>query len=185
MRTRPVAPQGKLACPVAFAEKMAANKRVRVSKGAVLGDPVCLLAFGLGTGLMPVAPGTFGTLLGIPIYLLLNGTTPATYGLVVGLMFAAGVLLCSSCEKRLGMRDPSGIVWDEIVGVLITLWAVEPTLGNVVLAFLLFRFFDVLKPWPIRALDRSVHGGFGIMLDDVLAGLFGWIVLRTLQPLLV
>lgn len=162
---------------------MAADKRRPVAVATVLKDPFCLLAFGLGTGLMPVAPGTFGTLLGIPLYLLLAGTAHWVYGLVLVLLFGAGVLLCSHCEKRLGVQDHSGIVWDEIVGVLITLWGAEPAWYNIALGFALFRLFDVLKPWPIRLLDREVHGGFGIMLDDALAGFFGWAALQFLHTL--
>lgn len=163
---------------------MAPDKRASVSVKAVLGDPVCLLAFGLGFGLMPVAPGTFGTLLGIPIYWALAAAPPWAYGLVLALLFGAGIPLCSVCQKRLGIQDHSGIVWDEIVGVLITLWGAEPTWRNVAIGFVLFRLFDVLKPWPIRLLDRRIHGGLGIMLDDALAGTFGWVVFRALEPLL-
>ncbi len=163
--------------------KVAAGRRRRISRQAVFGDPLCLLAFGFGLGLVPVAPGTFGSLLGIPIYLGLAGFTTPTYALAVGSLFAVGIPLCAACEKRLGVQDHSGIVWDEIVGVLITLWGVPPTWQNIAAAFLLFRLFDASKPWPIRWLDRHVHGGLGIMLDDAAAGLFGWAALQVLLPL--
>lgn len=161
---------------------MSTAKRQRVLAPQVLGDPICLLAFGLGLGLMPAAPGTFGTLLGIPLFLWLGDLSAIPYAFVVGFLFGIGVPLCAACEKRLGVEDHSGIVWDEIVGVLITLWGAEPTWQNLAFGFVLFRLFDVLKPWPIRLLDRSVHGGLGIMLDDVLAGAFGWGAMQVLRP---
>lgn len=162
---------------------MASKQRGKVSAQAVLGDPVCLLAFGLGLGLAPIAPGTFGTLLGIPLYLGLGGTTPLSYGLVVGVLFMVGIPLCSACERRLRVQDHSGIVWDEVVGLLITLWGVAPTWQNIALGFVLFRLFDVVKPWPIGLLDRRLHGGVGIMLDDAVAGVFAWSVLQVLPAL--
>ncbi len=157
------------------------QKRSAVSAGKVLRDPICLLAFGLGLGLLPVAPGTFGTLLGVPVYWALGGAAPWIYGLVLVLLFGAGITVCSACEKRLGIQDHSGVVWDEMVGVLITLWGAEPTWKNVAIGFVLFRLFDVLKPWPIRWLDRRIHGGLGIMLDDAVAGAFGWVAFRVLD----
>lgn len=159
---------------------MVSGKRSAVASGKVLRDPICLLAFGLGLGLLPIAPGTFGTLLGLPVYWALGGAAPWVYGLVLALLFGSGIPLCSACEQRLGVQDHSGIVWDEMIGVLITLWGAEPTWQNVVLGFALFRLFDVLKPWPIRWLDRHLHGGLGIMVDDAVAGVFGWFALQAL-----
>lgn len=150
----------------------------------VLGDPVLFLAFGFGTGLAPRAPGTFGTLPGLVLAILL-GWLAALWGLPTGgIVFAAllllmpfGVWLCGAASRRLGVHDHGGIVFDEIVGVLIPFLILPVTPINLLWAFVWFRLFDVLKPWPIRWLDQKVDGGFGIMIDDVLAGFFALIAL--------
>lgn len=160
-----------------------AKSRAPIPARQILADPYCFLAFGFGSGLAPVAPGTFGTLAALPLYALLSGMSLPVYVGVVVVLLAAGVRICERCEARLAVHDHSGIVWDEIVGVLITLWGVPPTWQNIAAAFLLFRLFDASKPWPIRWLDRHVHGGLGIMLDDAAAGLFGWAALQVLLPL--
>jgi phosphatidylglycerophosphatase A len=134
-------------------------------------NPVHFLSLGFGSGLAPRAPGTFGTLAAIPVYLVLQGL-PLWAFLAVTLLFAlVGIHLCGSTARALGVHDHGGIVWDEIVGYLITMIAVPLDWRWIVVGFLLFRLFDILKPWPIRWLDRRVGGGFGIMIDDVLAGL--------------
>jgi len=162
---------------------MDADKRKAIPAAQVWGNPVCLLAFGFGSGLIPKAPGTCGTLVAIPLFLLASGLPLPTYlGLVV-LMFLAGVWLCGRCEQILGVQDHSGIVWDEFVGLFIALAGAPVSFGAVAAGFLLFRLFDVLKPWPIRWLDRRVHSGFGIMLDDAVAGLFAWVCLSGLLRL--
>lgn len=162
----------------------------RPAPSVILRDPVHLLAFGLGAGLSPKAPGTVGTLWGIPAFLLLQAQTPLAYALVVALLFAAGTWICGESAKRLGLHDCPGIVFDEIVGFLIVAAPLLPALGLVqgpqwmwlLAAFAAFRLFDVAKPWPIRNLDRGVHGGFGIMLDDAVAGLYGaGLLLLTLK----
>jgi phosphatidylglycerophosphatase A len=136
----------------------------------LLRDPGHLLALGFGSGLAPRAPGTFGTLVAIPVYLLCALLPQMIYLLVVVAAFVLGVYLCGRTARALGVHDHPGIVWDEVVGYLLTMaWAPSGWLW-VVVGFICFRIFDILKPWPIRVLDRSVHGGFGIMIDDVLAG---------------
>ena len=137
---------------------------------ALLRDPGHLLALGFGSGLAPRAPGTFGTLAAIPVYLLCAPLAPAFYLLVIVAAFGLGVWLCGRTARALGVHDHPGIVWDEIVGYLLTMTLAPPGWPWVVLGFACFRLFDIWKPWPIRALDRSVHGGMGIMLDDLLAG---------------
>ncbi|MES9855561.1 MAG: phosphatidylglycerophosphatase A [Sedimenticola sp.] len=137
-----------------------------------------LLAFGLGSGAAPKAPGTFGTLAAVPLYLLMQPLAPWIYLLLVALMFALGVWLCDRTSKDLGVHDHGGIVWDEWVGLLVTLWLAPSGIGWLVMGFLLFRFFDILKPWPIGWLDRQVAGGWGIMLDDLLAGLYSFVLLQ-------
>ena len=143
-------------------------------------NPVYLLAFGFGTGLSPIAPGTFGTLITIPVFLLLAQTNLLLYLCTTFFLLLAGIWICGQAARQLGVHDHGGIVWDEIVGFLITMIAVPATLTNIVIGFFLFRFFDILKPWPVSWADRNVHGGFGIMLDDIFAGLMAWMVFQAL-----
>ena len=149
-----------------------------------LKNPVHLLAFGLGTGLSPIAPGTAGSVLGVLLYLPLSGLPLAVSLGITALLFAAGVWLCARTSKDLGVYDHGGIVWDEVVGFLITMIALPREWPWIVCGFLLFRFFDIVKPWPIRWLDRHVGGGLGIMLDDLVAGLFALILLQLALRLL-
>lgn len=142
-------------------------------------NPVHLLAFGLGSGAVPRAPGTFGTLAAIPLFLLIQPLNPWLYLALVLLMFVAGVWICDAASRDLGVHDHGGIVWDEWVGFLLTLWLAPPGIGWLLAGFLLFRLFDILKPWPIGWLDRKVGGGMGIMLDDVLAGVFAFLLLQA------
>lgn len=147
-------------------------------------NPIHLLAFGLGSGTAPKAPGTFGTLAAVPLYLLMQPLTPWVYLLLVILLFALGVWLCDRTSRDLGVHDHGGIVWDEWVGLLVTLWLAPAGIGWLVTGFVLFRFFDILKPWPIGWLDRQVGGGWGIMLDDLLAGLYSFALLQLAVYLL-
>jgi len=141
-------------------------------------NPIHFLAFGFGSGAMPFAPGTFGTLAALPIYLLMLPLSLWAYLAVVWVMTLLGVWLCHITSRDLGVHDHGGIVWDEIVGYLITMIAAPPGWQWIVAGFVLFRFFDIIKPWPIGWVDRRVHGGLGIMLDDVLAGVLAWAVLQ-------
>lgn len=136
------------------------------------------LAFGFGAGRMPLAPGTFGTLAAVPLYLLLMGAPPPVYAVVVLGLFAGGVWLCRETERDLGVHDHPGIVWDEIVGYLITMFMAPAGWPWVVAGFLLFRLFDIWKPFPIRQIERRIRGGLGNMLDDALAGLYAWAALQ-------
>lgn len=140
---------------------------------------VYFLAFGLGAGKAPVAPGTFGTLVGIPVYLLLQPLSALTYALVVLILFVLGVWLCQVTERDLGVHDHPGIVWDEIVGYLITMFMVPAGWIWIVLGFILFRLFDIWKPFPIRQIERRIRGGLGNMLDDVLAAVYALAVMHT------
>lgn len=150
----------------------------------VFTDPVCLLGFGLGAGLSRNAPGTLGTLVAIPVYACIAPLSLLAYLTAVLALFVFGIFICQHCERRLRISDHSGIVWDEIVGYLVTLTGVPFSWPAVVAGFALFRLFDILKPWPIRLLDRTVHGGLGIMLDDLLAGIFAALCLHLLLPFL-
>jgi phosphatidylglycerophosphatase A len=141
-------------------------------------NPVHLLAFGLGSGAVPKAPGTAGTVAAIPLYLLLQPLEPWIYLLVTAVLFLAGIWLCGRTSRDLGVHDHGGIVWDEWVGFLVTLWLAPSGWVWLLAGFVLFRLFDILKPWPIGWLDRRVGGGLGIMLDDLLAGFYGFALLQ-------
>ena len=136
------------------------------------------LAFGFGAGKAPVAPGTFGTLVGIAAYLLLQPLSALSYAVTVLALFALGVWLCQVTERDLGVHDHPGIVWDEIVGYLITMFMAPAGWVCIVAGFVLFRLFDIWKPVPIRQIERRIRGGFGNMLDDALAGLYSLAVLQ-------
>ncbi|MDJ0793789.1 MAG: phosphatidylglycerophosphatase A [Woeseiaceae bacterium] len=143
----------------------------------VLTDPVHFLAFGFGTGLAPFAPGTFGSLPGILLFwLTLDLGLYVQLGVAVALILS-GIWLCGESARRIGVHDHGGIVWDEIVGMYVTLLAAPVTMTGWALAFVAFRLFDVVKPWPIRDLDHSIHGGLGIMLDDLVAALYAALLL--------
>ena len=142
--------------------------------------PSHFLAFGFGAGAIPVAPGTFGTLAAVPIYFVLAPLPLPIYAVIVSAMLLLGVWLCHVTARDLGVHDHSGIVWDEIVGYLLTMMAAPRGWMWIVTGFVLFRLFDILKPWPIHLADRKVGGGLGIMLDDVIAGVYAWLVMQVL-----
>ena len=144
---------------------------------SVLTDPVHILAFGFGTGLSPVAPGTVGSLVGVLFaWLTLDLGLPLQLGVAAAISLS-GVWICGESARRIGVHDHGGIVWDEIAGMYITLLAAPPTVAGWILAFVLFRAFDIAKPWPIRDLDHRLGGGVGIMLDDLAAALYALILL--------
>ncbi len=146
----------------------------------LLGHPVHLLSLGFGTGLAPRAPGTVGTLAALPLYWLLHSLPAWQYALVGAALFGLGVYLCGATARVLGVHDHPGIVWDEVVGYLLTLVAVPYDWRWLVLGFVLFRLFDIWKPWPIRSLDRGVRGGFGIMFDDLVAALYASVLMQVI-----
>jgi phosphatidylglycerophosphatase A len=150
----------------------------------ILRQPIHLIAFGFGTGLSPRAPGTAGTLVGIPLVLLIAPAGFAAHALAAAIAFAAGVYVCGESARRLGVHDHGGIVWDEVTGFLITMLAAPPEPLWLALGFGLFRFFDIVKPWPIREADHSLRGGLGIMLDDVLAAIYAGTCLYLIHLLL-
>lgn len=168
--------------------KTADKNSLGVPAATVLRSPVHLLAFWLGSGLSPRAPGTAGTVAAIPLWLLLQWWSPSL-PLYLGLLlvlFAFGCWICGESARMLGVHDYGGIVFDEVVGLLITCIPLLPSLGWVkagqggwwlLAAFVLFRLFDIWKPWPIRWFDAKVGGGFGIMLDDVLAAVYAAVLL--------
>ncbi|MFT4609633.1 MAG: phosphatidylglycerophosphatase A [Cellvibrionaceae bacterium] len=148
----------------------------------LLKHPAQLLALGFGSGLAPKAPGTFGTLAAVPLYLMFSSTLFEWQLLIVVASFFAGIYLCNVTATALGVHDHPAIVWDEFVGFWLTMLAL-PLLGVsldwllLLLGFIFFRLFDIIKPWPILWVDQKVHGGFGIMFDDVLAGVYAGLLL--------
>ena len=128
------------------------------------------IAFGAGAGLAPQAPGTAGTVVAVPIYLAIGAQPLAVHALVVAVVVGAGIWVCGRTARDLGVPDHPGIVLDEIAGFLVTMTALPFEWPWIVAGFVAFRILDIVKPWPISLADRGVGGGFGIMLDDVIAG---------------
>lgn len=147
-----------------------------------LTKPLHLLAVGFGAGLLKPAPGTWGTAIAVPLFFLLSAlvNSLSIYVVIVILLTLAGIKICDQAASDAGVHDHKAIVWDEIAGFLITMIAVPATLSNAFVGFLLFRFFDIVKPWPIGYIDRKVSGGLGIMLDDVIAGIFSLVCMHVL-----
>ena len=141
-------------------------------------NPIHLLAFGFGSGVAPKAPGTWGTLAAVLIYWPLSQLSPEHYLLMLLVTSVMGIYICGQTARDLGVHDHGSIVWDEFVGFWITMFAAPVGWVWVVVGFVLFRFFDIIKPWPISWIDKKITGGFGIMLDDVIAGVMAAVVLQ-------
>lgn len=133
--------------------------------------PVHLLAYGLGSGLVPVAPGTFGTLVGVVLYWLMASLPAVPYAAVTVGLWLVGVFVCGQTERDLGGHDPGAIVWDEIVGFLVAMYLLPRRWSWLLAGFLTYRLFDIWKPFPARNVER-LGGGLGIMADDVVAGAY-------------
>ena len=161
-----------------FVEQDADLRRV------ALRTPAGFLAFGLGSGLSRYAPGTVGTVVAVPFAWLLMQMPPALYWAALAALFLLGVWLCGAASRMLGRHDPGNIVWDEMVGYWLTVALLPMTWGWWLAGFVAFRLFDILKPWPIRRLERAVGGGLGIMLDDVLAAVYAMLILAAAQQFL-
>ncbi|OIP12559.1 MAG: phosphatidylglycerophosphatase A [Betaproteobacteria bacterium CG2_30_59_46] len=152
-----------------------------ISPKFIFSHPAHFLAFGFGAGLSPYAPGTVGTLVAFPLYwLMLHWLSGTAILVAILLMFVVGVWACQCTGQALGVADYGGIVWDEIVAMLLVLCFTPPTLVWYVVAFLLFRLFDIWKPFPIGYADRHIHGGFGVMFDDLLAAIYAIVCLLLL-----
>jgi phosphatidylglycerophosphatase A len=150
----------------------------------VFRHPARIIAFGGGAGLLPAAPGTFGTLLALPLYwLIAPRLAPHEYLLLVAALFALGVWACDVTGRALGISDHGGMVWDEVVAFLLVLFFVPPLLLWQTAAFLVFRVFDILKPPPIRYYERTFKNGFGVMLDDVVAAFYTLLVLAIARTI--
>lgn len=146
-----------------------------------LKNPIHFLALGFGSGLAPKAPGTFGTLAALPLYFIMMNLSLPVFIAITLIITVVGFWICDIAAKDMQVHDHGAIVWDEVAGMLITMIAAPVGLLPLVVGFALFRFFDIIKPWPIKLLDRHVKGGFGIMIDDVLAGVFAAICLQAIH----
>jgi len=142
-------------------------------------NPIHFIAFGFGVGTIRVAPGTFGTFIAVPIYLLLQDLMPLYYVAGVCLIILSGVWVCDVTSRDIGVDDHPGIVIDEIAGFLVTMTAVPSGWLWLLYGFILFRLFDIWKPWPICVIDRKVRGGIGVMLDDVAAGIIACAIIHV------
>jgi phosphatidylglycerophosphatase A len=160
------------------------NKKNRKIYFHELKDPVVFIALGLGSGLSPKAPGTAGTLLAVPLVYFLQQQAMLTYVLVTLFVLITGSWVCGYAAKKLQVHDHSGIVYDEVAGFLCTMFMAPAGWYWMLTGFILFRFFDAVKPWPISWFDNNIHGGFGILLDDVIAGIFSLFCLLLIQYLM-
>lgn len=146
-------------------------------------NPCYFFAFGFGSGLLPYAPGTWGTLVAVPIYLIMQHLSWQLYAAILLFLIVIGVWFCEVTERALGVHDYSGIVWDEVCGYLLTMFVAPEGFIWVIIGFFLFRLFDIWKPWPVGWVDKVVGGGLGVMLDDVVAAIYAWLVLQILAIL--
>jgi len=146
----------------------------------LLKSPVLFLAFGFGSGLSKIMPGTMGTIAALPLYYALAPLPLLPFLIVILVSFIVGCYLCDKASKAMNVHDHPGIVWDEFVGLWITFILVPFSWSAMLAGFILFRIFDMAKPWPIKWVDKHVHGGIGIMVDDVLAGIAACVCLHIL-----
>jgi len=168
-----------MAAPATTRDRLISTSKRRLTAADLWRDPTNFLALGFGSGLAPVAPGTFGTLVALPVYWWLAMLPLEIYVAAVLAASLFGIWICGRASRSLHTDDHPGVVWDEICGYLIAMCAVPRSWQWMLAGFVLFRAFDILKPWPIRAADQRVSGGFGVMLDDIIAGLFTLILLHT------
>ena len=147
----------------------------------IIFHPIHFLSLGLGSGLSPFAPGTAGTLMAVLLYLPLSMLPLTLYIAVLIIGSLAGIYLCEKTSNKLGGHDHPAIVWDEFLGFWLTMLFAPSGWMWIVIGFVLFRLFDIWKPWPISVIDQKVKGGFGIMLDDLIAGAYALVVLQLLH----
>jgi phosphatidylglycerophosphatase A len=138
----------------------------------LLAHPAHFFALGFGSGLAPKAPGTFGTLVGFPLFWLISNYNFVTQLLLIAALFLLGIYFCHKTSKALGVSDHGSIVWDEIVAMILVLSITPQHWAGWIIAFLLFRLFDIWKPFPIRQFDATLKNGFGVMFDDLLAAIY-------------
>ena len=155
-------------------------KRNHLPSSIQLRNPIHVLAVGFGSGAAPYMPGTIGTVVAIPIYYLLQLLPLPFYTLIMGAMILFGFYICEVADQVIGVYDHPSIVWDEMVGYLLTMWAVPAYWVWIILGFLLFRLFDIWKPLPVRWLNDKVGGGIGVVVDDLMAAGYAMIILHII-----
>ena len=142
---------------------------------------IIFLATGFYAGYLPYAPGTIGSLIGVGLFFIINSLSPVYYLGVLFLLFTLGVYLSDRAEALFTKDDPSQIIFDEILGLLAAMALIPNGIGWIIAGFFLFRFFDIFKPYPIRDIEKRFNGGFGIMLDDIAAGIYANILLQGVR----
>ena len=160
------------------------NSQNPSARDLAFGTPTGFFAFGFGSGLSPFAPGTMGTLVAVPLAVALKFLPLPVFWPLLLMFFLLGVYLCDVTSQRLGQHDPGGIVWDEMVAYWLTVAFIPLSWAWFLAAFVLFRVFDILKPWPIRWVEKRFGGGLGIMLDDIVAALYAMLLLQLASVLL-
>lgn len=155
--------------------------QIQPSFKLLISHPAHFFGLGFGAGLAKKAPGTFGTLVGLPLFWLIADFTLPVQLVIISALFVIGIYFCDKTGKALGISDHGGIVWDEIVAMMLVLTVTENQWQWWLAAFLLFRLFDIWKPAPIRQCDAKLKGGFGVMFDDLLAAIYAIISLKGLE----
>lgn len=145
--------------------------------------PMHFLGFGFGTGLSPIMPGTMGSLAAIPLLILMSPLSLMPYLFITFVAALVGISICQKVSDDLGVHDHGAIVWDEIAGMMVVFIAIPISWHSLLIGFVLFRIFDIAKPWPISFLDKNVHGGWGIMVDDLVAGIMALVCLHGVYAL--
>lgn len=146
--------------------------------------PVHFLAHGFGTGLIPFAPGTFGSLVGVAVFWFMASLAAIPYALIVIMMFVAGIFICGTTAEDMGAIDPGSIVYDEIVGFLVAMYMMPADWRWIAAGFIIYRIFDIWKPVPIHWVEQKLGLGLGIMTDDVIAGIYTLIILQVARMLM-
>ena len=146
----------------------------------LLSHPSHFIALGFGAGLARLAPGTFGTLVGLPLFYCLMATPELVHYTTIAVLFFIGIPICTRAGTALGVADHCSIVWDEIVAMMLILEFTPHSAQWWLTAFTLFRIFDIWKPFPIRQYDAKIKGGFGVMFDDLLAAIYALIALKVM-----
>lgn len=156
------------------------NQSVKLKPSDIIFHPVHFLSLGMGSGLSPFAPGTAGTLLAVLLYIPLSTLPIWAYAAVLVVGSLVGVYLCEKTSTTLGGHDHPAIVWDEFLGYWLTMLFAPEGWQWILIGFVLFRLFDIWKPWPINVIDHKIKGGFGIMLDDLVAGAYALGILQVI-----
>ncbi|MFW0097213.1 MAG: phosphatidylglycerophosphatase A [Coxiella endosymbiont of Haemaphysalis qinghaiensis] len=151
---------------------------------SIWANPIEFIACGFGVGAIPCIPGTCGTMLGVLFYLFLSQFSLLTYSIIALVLFIFGVIICDITNRHFGTFDHPAIVWDEIVGFLFVMITIPKIWYFILTGFILFRIFDIWKPWPINWLEKNIGGGFGVMIDDIMAVLYAWVILIIIVKVL-